>query len=256
MKKYFIIYKITNNINGKIYIGKHKTNNLDDDYFGSGFYLNRAKEKYGLQNFTKTILFILQNEEEMNLLEKSVVTPEFCNRTDTYNIMEGGCGGWNYVNLSSDYSVGSENFKNIRRIGGKACQEKYKKDFGSFTAYCLQKMDPQKREQLREIHSQNAKKSNFVTHWIGKHHSEETKRILSLKAKNRQPPNNGKKSFVDINTGKTVYLDKNFKSNNEYVSRAEYNRIKNIKTKKQLIKEINQQKRIDQHKNIYRKYKK
>ena len=32
-KKYYLIYQITNNINGKIYIGKHETDNLDDDYF-------------------------------------------------------------------------------------------------------------------------------------------------------------------------------------------------------------------------------
>jgi len=34
----------------------------------------------------------------MNLLEKYVVTPEFCARKDTYNINVGGDGGWSYVN--------------------------------------------------------------------------------------------------------------------------------------------------------------
>ena len=71
-KKYYLIYQITNNINGKIYIGKHETDNLDDDYFGSGKHLKHAQKKYGLENFTKTILYYLQNKEEMNLLEKMV----------------------------------------------------------------------------------------------------------------------------------------------------------------------------------------
>lgn len=97
-KKFYLIYKITNNVNQKFYIGKHETNNLDDDYFGSGKLLNYAKEKYGLENFTKTILFYCHNQEEMNLLEKYVVTFEFCQREDVYNIMEGGNGGWQYLN--------------------------------------------------------------------------------------------------------------------------------------------------------------
>ena len=101
-KKFFVIYQITNTINGKIYIGKHKTDKLDDEYMGSGTYLQKAKEKYGLENFVMTILFYLQNEEEMNLLEKMIVTKEFCDREDTYNLNVGGDGGWNYVNFNND----------------------------------------------------------------------------------------------------------------------------------------------------------
>jgi hypothetical protein len=51
----------------------------------------------------------LNNEEEMNLLEKCIVTEEFCNRKDTYNIMEGGSGGWGYLNSKNGpYVAGSE----------------------------------------------------------------------------------------------------------------------------------------------------
>lgn len=108
-KKHYLIYQTTNLVNGKIYIGKHTTENIEDQYFGSGKYLRNAINKYGLENFQFKILFELQNEEEMNLLEKCVVTQEFCDRKDTYNINVGGDGGWDYVNSKDGpYSRGSK----------------------------------------------------------------------------------------------------------------------------------------------------
>ena len=86
----YYIYKITNLINGKIYIGKHQTTNIDDDYFGSGKCLNAAFKKYGLENFRKDILLFLTNAEELALEERLVVNEDFVKRPDTYNLSIGG----------------------------------------------------------------------------------------------------------------------------------------------------------------------
>lgn len=42
---FYTVYKITNQIDGKIYIGSHKTLDLNDSYMGSGKYLRHAQEK-------------------------------------------------------------------------------------------------------------------------------------------------------------------------------------------------------------------
>ena len=92
-KKYNYLYKITNKINNKIYIGVHSTDDLDDGYMGSGVILKLAKEKYGEENFVKEILEFFDTSKEMLDAEANVVNPEFRKRKDTYNIAIGGNGG-------------------------------------------------------------------------------------------------------------------------------------------------------------------
>ena len=52
----YYIYRITNKVNGKTYIGQHKYKELNDSYMGSGVHLRRAQKKYGMENFEKKIL--------------------------------------------------------------------------------------------------------------------------------------------------------------------------------------------------------
>ena len=88
-EKYYI-YKTTNLINGKYYVGFHKTNNPNDNYFGSGKLLLEAIEKYGIQNFKKEILYEFDTCEEAEAKEREIVNEEFVNRQDTYNVTLGG----------------------------------------------------------------------------------------------------------------------------------------------------------------------
>ena len=86
------IYKITNKINNRWYIGK--TNGKDPNYMGSGKLLKQAYKKYGIENFEKIILETCTSEEELNLKEI-----EWMNKTGAltdpacYNLVEGGTGG-------------------------------------------------------------------------------------------------------------------------------------------------------------------
>lgn len=93
---YYTVYKITNNINQKFYIGMHQTKDLADEYMGSGKLIRQAIQKYGLENFTKEVLFIFDNEDEMRKKEKELVV--ICE--NSYNLCDGGKGGFGYLNRS------------------------------------------------------------------------------------------------------------------------------------------------------------
>ena len=88
--KYHIIYKTTNKVNKRFYIGMHSTNNLKDDYLGSGFALKDALKKYGRANFTKEILFVFSTREEARAKEAELVNEDFLKNPLVYNLVEGG----------------------------------------------------------------------------------------------------------------------------------------------------------------------
>lgn len=93
VKKYNYVYKITNTINGKIYIGKHSTDDLEDGYMGSGVRLHKAYKKYGLVNFKKEVIDYYNSEEELKQGEIFYIAK--FNSTDPnvgYNLTYGGDG--------------------------------------------------------------------------------------------------------------------------------------------------------------------
>lgn len=188
---YYLVYQITNKINNKIYIGVHKTNNLDDGYMGSGTYIKRAITKYGIENFSKIILFEAESSEEMFQKESELVEIG----DHSYNLKKGGEGGFDYINSNGlnivfmkqreldptllqrciDKSkiahqkwrekVGKEKISEFGRIGGLKNIELH----GSSFSY-LNK-DPEFQKKRKDTfaitgHAQGSKNSQFGTMWI------------------------------------------------------------------------------------------
>lgn len=87
-----LIYEIRNKLNSKIYVGAHSTEDENDSYMGSGVAIRYALKKYGKENFEKRILYRFDTANEMYEKEKEIVTLEFVNRSDVYNMGVGGKG--------------------------------------------------------------------------------------------------------------------------------------------------------------------
>lgn len=124
----YTIYQVTNNLNGKIYVGKHQTLDPYDSYYGSGTAIKNALKKHGKENFTKKVLFIFKTEEEMNNKEKELITEEFVKRKDTYNKSVGGEGGPHFKGKTHTEETRkklSEASKNIPKVYTKQSKERH-----------------------------------------------------------------------------------------------------------------------------------
>ena len=93
---FYIIYKTTNLVNKKFYIGKHKTTSLNfDGYLGSGKLIKMAIKKYGINNFLRETLFVFDNDLDCSIKEREILSENFLieNHNNCYNLHVGGTGG-------------------------------------------------------------------------------------------------------------------------------------------------------------------
>jgi len=91
-----VIYKITNKINGKIYVGKSdlfEDEFFKSNYYGSGKLIKPAIKKYGIDNFTREIVDFANDEDGLNEKEKYWIMTCNSKVPNGYNIADGGTGG-------------------------------------------------------------------------------------------------------------------------------------------------------------------
>ena len=184
----YYIYCITNKINNKTYIGQRKcpANKTPetDKYMGSGTLLKRAKEKYGLENFSKEILAITETEENINLLEEVFIKLYRANGKAEYNIADGG----RQIRLSGENAIKVYSKISQFHKGCKLSEETKRKISQS------QKGKKRSEETKRKI-SESKK---------GRKHSEETKKKLSESNKGKKRSEETKKKLSESNKGHEV----------------------------------------------------
>ncbi len=176
--KIWYIYKITNLITSKSYIGQRhiddsKTSLQDSKYTGSGLLIKKSIKKHGLSNFKKEILKDnIHCQTAANIFEQIFIKKENTLVPNGYNISIGGEG----IMTGRCHSKETKLKMSLDRKGRSVSEETRKKISKSNKGH---KVSKGTREKLS--------KSNK-----GHKTSEETRRKISEACKGRIGPNKGK----------------------------------------------------------------
>jgi len=196
-----VIYKTTNLINGKIYIGQDTRNN--PNYFGSGKIIKKAINKYGKENFKKEILVTCSSIDELNKLEKHWIETLNSNNPDIgYNVSFGGQSGWMLGLRHSDKTkkefslnrkgklIGAKNGMYGKKHNEESKKKMSKPQFGEDNGMYGKKHSDETKKKMSE--KLTGEKNSFY----GKKHSDETKKKMSEMAKKRSGSPTSKRVIV------------------------------------------------------------
>lgn len=171
LKKYHFLYKTTNLLNNKFYVGIHSTNKLNDGYLGSGKRLKHSVNKYGRENFKMEILEFFECRELLIEKEKDLVNDELLKDPLCMNLKPGGSGG----------TCGQDHILKLKKGSSDYQKKMWKND------------DYRKKiiEVLRNTMIKNHKlgKIKYDT-FTGKKHTETSKRKMSEAKKGKGIGNN------------------------------------------------------------------
>jgi len=171
-KKYHFIYKTTNLLSGKYYIGMHSTDNLDDGYMGSGRRLRYSINKYGKENHKVEILEFVNSRKELIKREVEIVNLNEIAKDKCLNMSVGGDGGYKH-------EPGSESSQNFSKAGNAEFIRKLRED-----SDFRERISKQTTEHNIRLHKEGVlTKPNYD--WNGKKHTEESKLKISKSKKGK-----------------------------------------------------------------------
>lgn len=168
-KKYHFTYKTINTVNSKYYYGVHSTDNLNDNYKGTGKALKSAFKKYGKNSFIVEIIEFYDSRFIASEAEKHLITNADLNNPMCYNLNPGGdnCSGGHSESTKLKISAKSSG-KNNGMFGKKHSQTTRNKLAG----FKNRRHTIETKKLLSEAR-------------IGIKHSEETKRKIGLAHKGK-----------------------------------------------------------------------
>jgi len=193
-KMWYIVYMITNLLNGMIYVGKHSTTTPYNmkKYWSHNIPLTNARKKHGNKNFKRETLFVFETEDEAYQKEAEIVDEAFVARKDTYNLMVGGCGfgsGETHSFYGKHHSPETKQLQSQIKLDyfktskGIKQKENHKEIIGNKSQ---EFWDSPEGLKERKVRSEKMQGENHFQYGIPR--SEETKK----KIRDNQPDRNGK----------------------------------------------------------------
>lgn len=95
---FLFVYKITNKINGKIYVGQTTREPIErfKEHKHADSIIGKAIRKYGAENFIVEILAECENVDELNESEIFWIAELNCKIPNGYNVTDGGSYYWGF----------------------------------------------------------------------------------------------------------------------------------------------------------------
>lgn len=132
----YCIYRITNLVNGKTYIGQHKYSNEAKPmykYWGSGKILKQAYKLYGKDHFKREVLYSrIISQETANSVEQFAINKERMLGKAEYNIAKGGDCGYHHRPTDETKKLISEGLKEYFKTDEGKAQIEYSKSKQSY----------------------------------------------------------------------------------------------------------------------------
>jgi len=209
-----IIYKTTNLINGKFYIGQDGKSN--PNYLGSGTIFKLALKKYGRENFQKEIVEYCSTQKELNEREKYWIKETKAIEIG-YNLAEGGFGVSNMSDQIKKKISKSKKGKKLNlteeqrrqyslRMKNRKMSEETKEKISK--AHKGKLLSPEHRKKLSEtrkgIKLTEEQKRKISEKNRGKKHTEEAKKKISASNTGKKHTEETKKLIGESGRGKKI----------------------------------------------------
>lgn len=209
-----VIYKITNLINGKRYIGQTSKLYINDRWCehknnarnGKSSYLYNAIRKYGEDNFEFKVILKNIPIDKLNFYEQLLIKKFNTKTPNGYNLTDGGGGTRGFVPWDKGIKRSREDIEKMKAYFTSEVREKMSKRVSGTN-------NPMYGRYGKYNPSYGKSRYGNDNPFYGKHHSEQTKEIISMAQNDKK----SKVAMLDVNTEEVILIFDSYSEAGKYL---------------------------------------